>query len=115
MGWSWVGRACLVGVCAIALSACEEEGSGPPDIGENPVTAREAACLADGGRWGKGGKADLFVCYRITKDGGQRCESKNDCQGFCLARSQTCAPVTPMFGCNEVLGRSGARSTICVD
>lgn len=110
-----IGRAAVVMLCAALLAACEEEGTGAPDIGENPVTAREAACIADGGRWGQGGRASLFVCYKNTKDGGQRCTSKNDCEGFCLARSQTCAPVTPIFGCNEVLGRTGNRSTVCVD
>lgn len=115
MGAYPIGKTLLVAVSVLFLTACEEDGPGTPEIGENPVTVREAACVADGGRWGRGGKADLFVCYRTTRDGGQRCTSSNDCQGFCLARSMTCAPVTPMFGCNEVLGRDGARSTLCVE
>jgi len=102
-------------VLAGFLAACEEEAEGLPPVGEDRVAADELACIADGGRWRRGGKAQTLVCYIETSDGGNACSKEGDCEGFCLARSRTCAPVTPLFGCNEVLGASGARSTICVD
>ena len=72
-------------------------------------------CEKDGGRWGRGGKADFFVCYRTTHDGGQSCSAGTDCDGFCLARSRTCAPVTPLFGCQDILTDNGQPGTICID
>lgn len=100
-------------VAALLLSGCVEEEL--PPAGQSLVSAREAACVAEGGRWGQGGAAGLFVCYRDTRDGGEACAASTDCQGLCLARSRTCAPVTPLFGCNDVLSANGVRNILCVD
>ncbi len=86
-------------------------GQFSPDL----VSRAEADCTARGGRWGQGGLAGGFVCYQSTRDGGQTCAASTDCEGLCLARSRSCSPVTPLFGCNEVLTRLGGRATICVD
>ena len=32
-----------------------------------------------------------------------------------LARSGTCAPITPMFGCNDILQDDGREVTLCLD
>ena len=95
------------------LTTCNEQGLEP--AGEGKVVSQEAACVADGGTWGEAGASGLMICYRPTRDGGEACTSGSDCQGFCLARSRTCAPVRPLFGCNEVLGSSGVASTVCVE
>lgn len=75
----------------------------------------KAACEADGGRWGQGGAAQQFVCYRNTPDANTSCTAESDCTTLCLARSRTCAPVQPFFGCHEVLTDSGYQATICID
>lgn len=86
-----------------------------PPVGEDLIASERAACEADGGRWGAGGLTGTMVCYRETKDAGQTCSQSSDCEGLCLARSRSCSPVTPLFGCYEVLGSGGLRSTLCID
>lgn len=108
-------------VCAVALltlAACLEEGGDEtnyPEFGPGFEGRSEAACIASGGTWRSGGLSGLQTCFRETRDGGRSCAAAGDCEGLCLARSRTCAPVTPLFGCNDVLGVDGARSTLCVD
>lgn len=108
-------RAMLAATLLLALGACREDAGALPPAGEGRVAAQQADCIADGGRWGEGGKPGIFICYRPTRDAGALCTKSGDCEGFCLARSRTCAPVKPLFGCNDVLGATGAKSTICVD
>lgn len=98
---------------AVVLAGCLAEEALPP-AGESKVSAQEASCVADGGRWGEAGSSGLMICYQPTKDANQSCTRDADCTGFCLARSRTCAPFTPLYGCNEVLGASGTASTVCV-
>lgn len=113
-------RSALLGALAFAaLAACNPDRDTPDTglAGYDPdrTLNAQAACSDDGGSWGKGGKAGGFVCYRETDDANRRCTAATDCEGFCLARSGTCAPVTPVFGCSDVLNSLGARSTLCVD
>lgn len=78
------------------------------------LAAQQRQCAAGGGQLSR--RTDgLFVCVRQTRDGGQRCTRASDCEGYCLARSGSCAPIAPLFGCHEVLGRDGARTTLCVE
>jgi hypothetical protein len=80
-----------------------------------PALARQQAeCVATGGALAER-RAGLFACTRPTRDNGRACRSGADCEGVCLARSMTCAPVTPLFGCHEVLDSRGARQTLCLD
>ncbi|MFN3954547.1 MAG: hypothetical protein ACK4LQ_08845 [Pararhodobacter sp.] len=78
------------------------------------LAAQQRQCAAGGGQMSRRGDG-LFVCVRQTRDGGQRCTRSGDCEGYCLARSGSCAPIAPLFGCHEVLGRDGARTTLCVE
>ncbi|WP_434614219.1 hypothetical protein [Tabrizicola sp. M-4] len=80
-----------------------------------PKSPSQIACEDDGGVWSRTGNGDAMACIRKTRDSGRRCDSKTDCQGECLARSRTCAPFTPMFGCNAVLMDNGAEVTLCLD
>ena len=80
-----------------------------------PKSPSQVACEDDGGIWSRTGNGDAMACIRKTRDSGRRCDSKTDCQGECLARSRTCAPFTPMFGCNAVLMDNGAEVTLCLD
>ena len=95
-------------------------GCQPPEPkAEGPVPsdfiAQKQACEKRGGRWGTGGAEGFFVCYERTRDGGKSCTKAGDCESLCLARSQTCAPVRPIFGCQDVLTANGSRSTVCRD
>ncbi len=92
--------ACLA---MFALAACLPDRTADDEFGPDFADDFEAACVADGGRWGAGARAGTMVCYRETRDGGKMCKASGDCAGQCLARSQTCAPVTPLLGCHEVL------------
>ena len=78
------------------------------------LARQQAECAAQGGSLAAR-RAGLFACTRPTRDSGRACRSETDCEGVCLARSMTCAPVTPLFGCHEVLDSRGARQTLCLD
>lgn len=108
-------------LCAALLAACvpatgPDSAAGPEagTFGPDLVDTRRTACEARGGRWAAAGGADRFVCFTTPADAGRSCESAGDCSSVCLARSRTCAPVTPFFGCHEVLNARGARQTLCV-
>jgi hypothetical protein len=100
---------------ALAAAACQPDEGDLPPVGEELVALQKAQCEADGDIWGRAGATGVFVCFRRTPDAGRRCTSADDCSGVCLARSQTCSPLDPLIGCQEVLTSSGARATLCVD
>ena len=84
----------------------------PPQISKSPS---QIACEEDGGSWARAGSGGGMACVRPTRDGGKQCRSKTDCEGECLARSRTCAPIQPLFGCNAVLMDNGAEVNLCID
>ena len=89
-----------------------------PDLTEVPVTSKsekQLACEKKKGRWARVGKGEGRACVFTTKDSGKRCERESQCDSVCLARSGTCAPFKPMYGCNEILQDNGARVTLCLD
>ncbi|MEE9388854.1 MAG: hypothetical protein V3U96_09595 [Paracoccaceae bacterium] len=99
------------------LSSCQDvaETGDAVGVGSGALTleAQAQACLAKDGRFGEVGNIGLFTCFVPTGDAEKRCSASTDCEGLCLARSGTCAPVTPMLGCHDVLGSLGGRSTLC--
>lgn len=90
----------------------EPAAAAPPPA---PLSPSALACKKKGGRYIKTGSSDLRACVKETGDGGKHCKRETDCVGSCLARSQTCAPVKPLFGCNEILQADGRRVTLCLD
>lgn len=80
-----------------------------------PTSPEEVACRAKGGNWGKAGKLAAMTCYIPAKDAGRSCYKQSDCSNQCLARSKTCAPIWPIFGCSEVLQNDGSLVTLCID
>jgi hypothetical protein len=104
---------------AEATTAAETPEPAPkPDLAETPVTPkseRQLACEKKKGRWSKIGKGQARACVFQTKDAGKRCERESQCDSVCLARSGTCAPFKPMYGCNEILQDNGMRVTLCLD
>jgi len=75
----------------------------------------QVACERQGGSWVPVGKAQFKACVKTTRDSGKACTRESQCDGQCLARSGTCAPFKPMYGCNEVLQKNGARVTLCIE
>ncbi len=107
-----------LGVVAVllALAGCKPADDQPPKlepVGAALVAQQKALCEGQGGDWVA--SRDGLICQRRPKDGGKACRTGADCEGVCLARSMTCAPVVPLLGCNEVVTASGLRVTECVD
>lgn len=100
-----------------AGSATTSETEPPPPVTEPAPapSAAEAACTARGGAYSSTPDGGVKACVRRTGDGGKQCRKATDCQGECLARSRTCAPIDPLLGCNEILQNDGSRVTLCLD
>jgi len=110
----WV-RHFLATVCLVlVLGSCDEDAPSQSAFPDTLNTEREA-CESTGGRWGAAANKGSFVCYRTLPDANKSCTNSNQCRGSCLARSRTCTPVTPFYGCNEVLNASGLPQTVCVE
>lgn len=87
-----------------------------PDVVEKPpLSPEELACIKTGGTWTGAGFSQGKACVKLTRDGGNSCRREKDCEGYCLAKSRTCAPVTPLFGCNEIVQDNGMVVTLCID
>ena len=100
----------------IAATGCRPvAGERLEPVGEARMDLEHKACLKEGGQFLRLGKANTFFCEVTPRDAGQSCSRASDCESACLARSRTCAPVKPLFGCNEVLTESGEAARLCVD
>jgi hypothetical protein len=103
-------------VLLLGLAACQEGGGdGLEPVGEGAVEAARADCGRRGGTFAAGGRSAALVCFTTPRDAGKQCRKSTDCDSACLARSMTCAPLKPLFGCQEILGAGGERLTQCVD
>ncbi len=77
--------------------------------------AARAICKKDGGRFGRApGGGEARICFRTPRDANEPCRTGADCEGACLARSRTCAPILPLLGCHDVILSNGLRATECV-
>lgn len=95
-----------------AAPAAEPAPEPPP---EPPLLAQQRRlCERAGGRLGQRAPG-IYACLHQTGDAGRSCNAARDCEGLCLARSGTCAPFTPLFGCHEVFTLPGRRETLCTD
>ena len=120
-GEVWMFALCRVAAALfvlVALAACDEDSAEAPEtesIFQNTTATQRETCERSGGRWGTAKNAAAFVCYRTMPDANRTCETSRDCAGICLARSRTCSPVKPFFGCHEEITPSGAIQTVCVE
>jgi hypothetical protein len=121
-GTSPVGEAKAATQAAPAAEAAPKAEPGSPapkaDLEAAPVTPKsemQLACEKKRGRWSGIGKGDARACVFQTRDGGKQCDRESQCDGVCLARSGTCSPFKPLYGCNEILQDNGARVTLCLD
>lgn len=108
-------RAAWVLIAGLALAGCREEVPKAEPLLPNLLEQATVDCTRTGGRMVKAGIAGAMTCLRDTRDSGKQCRKAGDCEGDCLARSGTCAPVVPLFGCNEILMNEGQRATLCRD
>ena len=83
-----------------------------PAVLKSPEQLR---CERKDGTWARAGKSEARTCVKQTRDGGKQCSKGTQCEGLCLARSGTCAPFAPLFGCNEIFEDDGRRMTLCID
>lgn len=100
-----------------ATTADPAQTAAPP-VAEQPARVlgpEELACVKKGGQWAAAGSAGGMSCLHVMRDAGKSCHKKSDCEGDCLARSNTCAPIAPLFGCNEILQDNGVMVTLCID
>jgi hypothetical protein len=110
-----VRRSVILGIALLAtLAACRQSDRLEP-VGEQRVAIERQTCEDHGGRFGKAGSSGLLACFETPRDAGKSCSRSTQCESACLARSQTCAPVKPLFGCNEILNEAGTRQTQCLD
>lgn len=109
-----VATALLLAV--LALPGCKPAGSGKlAPVGQAKVDQAHEQCISSGGDFLREGEGQSFLCVGVPKDAGKSCDSANDCEGDCLARSHTCAPVSPLLGCDEVLTAGGLSVTQCIE
>ena len=108
----------FLSACLTLLLGCQEDGetdqvwqSEFPDL----LGEARAACENQGGRWGSAPGKTAFVCFEDLPDALKTCTTSRDCEGLCLARSRTCSPIKPFFGCHEVLNVNGVRQTLCIE
>lgn len=102
----------------VLLAGCQEDGPNTPDsqsVFPDLLAEQRESCERRGGRWGLALGKTVYVCYRDTRDANKSCTRETDCEGLCLARSRTCSPIEPFFGCHEVLNSRGLRQTRCVE
>ena len=107
--------AILAGLAACQPGAGVRSGQKLPLVGEALMDEYHKSCLRTGGSYVRHADAKSFVCEDVPSDAGKFCTKASDCESACLARSHSCAPVKPLFGCNEVLDAGGLAVTECVE
>jgi hypothetical protein len=103
--------AAVTGEAAATEAASDETEAAPPPP---PKSELQIACERKRGDWVATSGGRMF-CQLTTRDGGKSCTRESQCEGLCLARSGTCAPVTPLMGCQEILQDDGSRATQCIE
>jgi hypothetical protein len=99
-----------------AVTEVAAEAPAPALAVPEPAKSREQIrCEKAKGRWQAIAGGAGHLCVRNTRDGGKACLREGQCDGQCLARSKTCAPIDPLLGCNDVLQEDGRRVTLCLD
>lgn len=87
----------------------------PPVVPVKVKSPSQLSCEKSGGSFVVIGRSGAMTCQKPTRDGGKRCTRESDCDGVCLARSNSCAPVKPLLGCQSILQDDGRRVELCID
>lgn len=110
----------------VDIATPDPEPAAAPPVEEAPeektetlppaVLAQQKACLRRGGRFAPASPGSPFRrCITVPKDANRQCTTGADCEGVCLARSRTCAPVVPLVGCHVVILDSGIPVEQCLN
>ncbi len=109
-------RPASLSAAAGEAAAPDPEALAPAAVAPVVVKSQEQIkCENRGGDWGNAGNSGAKACVKRTRDAGKQCRKQSDCTSFCLARSGTCAPFKPLFGCNDILQDDGSRVNICIN
>jgi hypothetical protein len=101
---------------AIATTSLDAPPGDAPAVIPAPIASpAELACIRSAGLWANAGQSGAKTCVKPTRDAGKSCTRQTQCDGLCLARSGTCAPYTPLFGCNDILQADGVRTMLCLE
>lgn len=98
-----------------ASIAPASQSPAPPPEPVKAKTPGQIACEKRGGSFVSTGRSGAMTCQLPTRDGGKQCHRESDCDGVCLARSNTCAPLKPLLGCQAILQDDGRRVELCID
>ena len=96
-----------------AEPAPEAEKPAPPSI-PPALVSQQKQCTKAKGRFVRRSEGGTFVCVTPTRDANKPCDDSSDCEGICFAKSRTCAPVQPLFGCYDAL-ENGRVVKICIE
>ncbi len=110
----------LAALLLVVVACGPDGGPRPTDTGLAGYDPRaedlqRLACERRGGFLGPGPGPGSFLCVTPTRDSGRTCARAGDCEGVCLSRSRTCAPVRPLYGCNDILDSAGRPTRLCLD
>ncbi|TMV35566.1 hypothetical protein FGG78_44445 [Thioclava sp. BHET1] len=98
----------------MALAACQPDSPKPPPVGPARLDQARAQCAAKGGRFERASAKSGYFCFTTPKDAGKVCLRSSDCSTSCLAKSHTCAPVSPLIGCHMLLDAAGNQVNECL-
>ncbi|MDE3122882.1 MAG: hypothetical protein KGK00_14000 [Paracoccaceae bacterium] len=101
----------------LMLSACLGAKPAPNPLLLSPAESlarSKAQCEATGGRY-MGRTGGAMLCFHTPSDAGKSCTRSTECSAGCLAKSRTCAPITPLIGCQQLLDSEGRLVTQCVN
>ncbi len=81
----------------------------------------EKECTGSGGEWKRAGLAGNFLCVYTYSDGGESCDSSDECVGPCIVTSvenpePSCKNDDNPFGCYNTIENYRETGTIfCAD
>ena len=101
--------------CQILDAPAKEPDSGLQGFSPDAEQTQRTACEGRGGSFTKAGISGGLICIETTGDGGKHCTNGSQCEGLCLARSNSCSPIKPLFGCHDIITDNGGKATICID
>lgn len=110
-----MGKAWLSVGCMLLLAGCQLLAPKPPPVGPARFDWEKKLCETRGGRFAPGPGGGGYFCFRTPSDAGKMCRRASDCSTACLAQSRTCAPISPLLGCQKILQDDGSTVTQCVN
>ncbi len=91
--------------CQVLTKAEPEPDGGLAGYNPDGEFAGRADCEKRGGTFSRSGLSGGLVCIETTRDAGKACTAGSQCDGLCLARSGSCSPLKPLFGCHDITDR----------